>query len=752
VPSDTPLSGNTNPDVASAAFLAPPNAPGELGWLAHYRVLKQLGRGGMGLVFLAEDTLLGRKVALKVMQPALAADPANRDRFLREARAAAALTHDHVVTLYQVGEERGAPFLSMQLLQGESLSDYMKSGKRLTFAHICRIGREAAAGLGAAHARGLVHRDIKPANLWLETPKGRVKILDFGLARQSSDAHLTTSGAVLGTPAYMSPEQARALPLDGRSDLWSLGVILYRLCTGRLPFDGANMIAILTAIALDEPPSPAQVNPEVPPPLAELVMQLLAKDRDKRPATAQEVADRLQKIERALVKGAKAGPSLVIPARPPDAATQAPPAVPGPAPPRPRRTGTRVERTVTPPPKSRRGLLLGAGGLTAAVLLGGLVILIKSKGGTTTRTEPPAGGTVTVAENGPPVPDGQPAAAAVPPPVAPVITGWKSKATAPGFKVSTVRNLVWLVAITDGGRTILAVDSEHLWRRPVAGRAWTGQTVAATCRELYKAEPHRSALSSDGKLLALGVWTAGQPASSRLVLWDVTAGRPTHTGSPPATGGPVTGAAFSPDGQLVATAGSRGVQMWAVVGGTELKAANSFPVPAAYTVAFSPDGTALAVGTTQGEVRLIDRATGKDRWKQTPAEGRRIDGVVFSPDGRWLAANAASVQFVSVWDVATQTAVAHIDGGNHQPAFSPDGRLLAVSESGGLQERCGVIIFDLTANRAVAVSAREHTGVVGALAWTPDGTTLVSFGRDDTLKLWDVPKELMPAAAAAGNK
>src|SRR5262245_44561898 len=261
----------------SLGFLDPSRAPDELGWLAQYRVLKQLGAGGMGVVLLAEDTLLQRQVALKVMQPALAADRACRDRFLREARAAAALTHDHVVTIHHVGEANGAPFLAMQLLQGKSLDAYLAGGKKLTAGQVCRVGRETALGLAAAHAKGLIHRDIKPANLWLEAPKGSVKILDFGLARPADDANLTGTGMALGTPAYMPPEQARGQQLDGRCDLWSLGVVLYRLCAGQLPFQGGDMLSIFTAIAVDEPPPLTSLNPDVPPALAELVHQLLAK-------------------------------------------------------------------------------------------------------------------------------------------------------------------------------------------------------------------------------------------------------------------------------------------------------------------------------------------------------------------------------------------------------------------------------------------------------------------------------------------
>jgi serine/threonine protein kinase len=225
------------------ALLAPPQGPGELGRLGPYRVRQVLGAGGMGVVFLAEDVQLKRPVALKVMRPEAAGKPAARERFLREAQAAAALEHEHVVTIYQVGEERGVPFLAMQLLRGMSLEERLKGSGPLGVHEVLRLGRQVARGLAAAHARGLIHRDVKPANLWLEEPEGEwgadapgglpgdsgasaprdhVKILDFGLARAvEDDAHLTQSGAVVGTPAYMAPEQARGERVDSRCDLFS---------------------------------------------------------------------------------------------------------------------------------------------------------------------------------------------------------------------------------------------------------------------------------------------------------------------------------------------------------------------------------------------------------------------------------------------------------------------------------------------------------------------------------------------------
>ncbi|MFN4260212.1 MAG: protein kinase domain-containing protein [Gemmataceae bacterium] len=282
-------------------FLAPSATGEELGWLAHYRILQLLGQGGMGMVFQAEDNQLRRLVALKVMKPDANADLSARQRFLAEARAAAALKHDHIVTVYQVGQDRDVCFLAMEFLEGRPLDQHMSKGRKLTLAQILRVGRETAKGLAAAHAKGLIHRDIKPSNIWLDKTSGRVKILDFGLARSlDSDIRLTQSGMIVGTPAYMAPEQAWGKPGDARSDLYSLGCILYQLCTGQLPLYGDNTMSILTALAVQEPVPLQQVNPKIPAALAELVMQLLAKEPEDRPASAKQVIARIQAIEKQL--------------------------------------------------------------------------------------------------------------------------------------------------------------------------------------------------------------------------------------------------------------------------------------------------------------------------------------------------------------------------------------------------------------------------------------------------------------------
>lgn len=287
--------------IANVDFLAPPRQADELGRLGSYRVLSILGQGGMGMVFLAHDPNLDRRVALKVMLPKFAANEGAKQRFLREARAAARLKSDNIVNIYQVDEARGVPFFAMELLEGAAVDQFLLAHRRLTLPQIVRIGRETAAGLAAAHEKNLIHRDIKPSNLWLDkTNGGRVKILDFGLARSvKDDINLTQDGAIVGTPAFMAPEQARGgKDVDARADLFSLGCVLYRLCAGDSPFKGETTMGVLLAIAVNNPVPLREVNPQVPPSLSTLIMQMLAKDPAKRPASASEVRDRLETIER----------------------------------------------------------------------------------------------------------------------------------------------------------------------------------------------------------------------------------------------------------------------------------------------------------------------------------------------------------------------------------------------------------------------------------------------------------------------
>ncbi len=283
-----------------------------------YQILAELGSGGMGIVCKARDTELDREVALKLMRPEVATGP-GADRFRREARALAAVRNDHVVEIYDYGEIDGVRFVAMPLLAGEALDTRLERQAPLPPAEVVRIGVELAEGLAAVHAKGLIHRDLKPSNVWLESrgvvsgenratphhspltssPRSphRVKLLDFGLARDPGTGDgVTCPGTVVGTPAYMSPEQANGHDLDARSDLFSLGSVLYQAATGRSPFAAATMTATLAAVGEKEAPPARAVNPAVPAALSDLIERLHRKNPPDRPASAAEVARQLREL------------------------------------------------------------------------------------------------------------------------------------------------------------------------------------------------------------------------------------------------------------------------------------------------------------------------------------------------------------------------------------------------------------------------------------------------------------------------
>jgi Protein kinase domain len=296
--------------------LAPSDWPDSLGRLGSYEVKGVIGRGGMGVVLKAFDPALHRNVAIKVLSPHLAGNGAGRRRFLREARAAAAVAHEHVVSVFAVVEAAGPPFIVMEYVPGGSLQDRLDRHGPLALPEILRIGMQTAAGLAAAHAQGLVHRDVKPANILLENGIERVKLTDFGLARAVADASMTQSGVVAGTPHYMAPEQARGETTDHRADLFSLGSTLYAMCTGLPPFRAETPVAVVRRVSDDEPRPIREVNPEIPAWLEAIVERLHAKDPAERFASASELADLLgQCLAHVQQPLADALPSGLIPAK-----------------------------------------------------------------------------------------------------------------------------------------------------------------------------------------------------------------------------------------------------------------------------------------------------------------------------------------------------------------------------------------------------------------------------------------------------
>ena len=308
-------------DEAAGEFLGPAQEEGQEHknlsrdddpWIGkqagQYRIVERIGVGGMGVVYRAEDVRLGRSAALKFLSTEIERDFRARERFEREARAASALNHPNICTIYGVDEFEGRPYLAMELLKGQPLSE-MIQGKPLDNERFLKLAIPIVSALEAAHAEGIIHRDLKPANIFL-TDKGQVKILDFGLAKQSAlespnagstespDAGLTTAGLIVGTVSYMSPEQIRAEKLDARSDLFSAGAVLYEMATGHQAFPGRISVLILDAILNRQPEMVSKSNPLVPESIAGIISRALEKDRDRRYQSASELLRDLSEVQR----------------------------------------------------------------------------------------------------------------------------------------------------------------------------------------------------------------------------------------------------------------------------------------------------------------------------------------------------------------------------------------------------------------------------------------------------------------------
>ena len=751
----------------SPGFLDPPEGPGSLGRLGPYTVERVLGRGGMGVVLKAFDPALNRIVAIKVIAPELATSAAARRRFAREARAAAAVSHDHVVAIHAVAESPGGlPYLVMPYIPGQSLQERIDARGPLDVEAILRVGMQAAAGLAAAHSQGLVHRDIKPANILMEEGVERVKITDFGLARAADDASLSQSGVVAGTPQYMAPEQARGEAVDPRSDLFSLGSVLYAMAAGHPPFRAETAMGVLRRVSDDQARPIREINPDVPEWLAAIIERLHAKDPAGRFQSAGEVAELLARClvylrqpvrseppyraraprqeprrrfgwaAAAMIALAATGLGAVEAAGLTHFASflgkilkfQTP-------------EGTLVVEVDDPEVKvalDDKDLVITGPGPQEVRLRLGQHRLTASKDGkpvrdeliTITRDNKP---TVTVRREPDPAPD-RPAVAEAP---GTVLTVPRFYAPGPPNQANPASSTIVAGPEIPGLDQAGALQPVPL-DDPSPVPLWPGSSVTYL------------AYSPDGKSLALA-----SNFDREILIFDTATRQRRAT-----LKGHMARAwalAFSPDGKEVAaatgdwgfSANSGKVWTWDLAKPDDLGVAVATDIPLVFAVAYSPDGKTLAFAGWDDEVKLFDRDT---RTIRATCQGHEDAAkfLAYSPDGKTLA-SASWDNTVRLWDPATGKPkgdpLKAFRAGVSCLAFSPDGKLLAATAQdpkkpeGDQLKLDKVVVWDV-ATRTEKARLGGHPGTTYFVAFSPDGKTMATSGglKDQfgEVKVWDV--------------
>lgn len=644
VPRTTPRSREV-----SLHFLQSATDPAYLGRLSHFDVMRILGRGGMGIVLEAFDSKLQRHVALKVLDPDLAHDEVSRQRFCREARSAASITHENVVAVHQVENSDGhnLPYLVMQLISGESLEQRLTREKKLPLREIVRIAMEAAHGLTAAHAQGLIHRDIKPGNILLESPGDRVKLTDFGLARVADDVRLTQPGFVTGTPLYMAPEQALAGEADPRSDLFSFGAILYEMCAGEPPFAGNSALAILKQLSEVKHRPLRELNPEIPEWLSRTIDHLLEKRPEDRIQTAAQLAELLD-YEWALMRTSSEDVPVVC------------------------------QIALRKRTQRNRRIAAGVGATFLAVgLMAGMFLSNRNRG--------------------PIVP--------VDPAAKPVL-----KSTAePVATLSASAGSVWAVAFDKNGQNLaMAVEDGNVRLWDVASKSVTA-TLTAHRGTIFAMQysPDGELLATGGDDGALKLWktTQAEPVMSfthlgavrgvvfsndqkslftvskdgMLHVWSVD--NPEKEKASANQPGALYAIAVSPDNSTIATAGSdKIVRLWNSTSLAQKLPLEGHTAPV-YALSFSQDGKRLASAGWDRTIRIWDVGSGQ-LIKSWSGHDGDVWSVAYSPDGTKLA-SGGSDGAVKLWNAEDGKLLGTYLGHEiavHTVAFNRDGTQIA---SGG---------------------------------------------------------------------
>lgn len=636
----------TRSQEVSLSFLQTASDPTYIGRLAHFDIMRMIGRGGMGIVLEAFDSRLQRQVAIKVLDPDLLDDETSRKRFCREARSAASITHENVVAVHQVersGEEQ-LPYMVMQLISGESLEDRLNREKTLSLKEIVRIGMQAAHGLAAAHAQNLIHRDIKPGNILLEPPNGRVKLTDFGLARVADDVRLTRTGFVTGTPLYMSPEQTLGKDTDPRSDLFSLGAILYEMCTGQPPFSGDSAVLVLKQIAESKQRPIRELNPAIPHWFAETVEQLLEKKPENRIQTAAHLAELLD-YEWALMKAT----SEEVP------------------------TVCKIEQQK----QNRRNWMLGMG--IGTVFLG-LGMLVGSRFMNGRSSSPPAVGAGALVSSANPVA------------VLNANTGaiWSvafdpsGKNVVMGVDDGTAR--IWDVATQGIKDTFNATNQGNVW----VTRFCPDGSVLATGGddglikmwntsngEVIKTFQHpdtvRSLVFTSNQK---GLYAGGRKGELR--HWTKESDEPVATAT---LTGTLNNVALSPDNETLAVAGSDKLAHLLNAKSLSKKVTLSGHSGQVYGLAFNKDGSRLATSGWDHTIRIWNAHNG-ELIRKWDAHRGDVWSVAYSPDGKKLVSGGTDAA-VKLWDPEAgellSTYLGH-ESSVHAVAFNREGNQIA---SGG---------------------------------------------------------------------